>query len=341
MTTIPERNLDVLRALAVSCVLADHVAIALHTTHRLPFTQVGHAGVLLFFVHTALVLMASLERQGQGLGWVTTFYKRRAFRIYPLAIVVVFLVLGLRIPGDVPSDVHTFHPASASLVVTNILLVQNLFAARNVLAPYWSLPLEVQMYLLLPLCFLVARRSSRAMALLCVALVVASFVVTYSGIPGVWRLTVFDYGPSFFGGVLAYHILLRKPATVSAIVLPFVLVGAVATVPLLGTTMHTYARAWVPCLVLGLLLPRIAELSESVVTRAAKTIATYSYGVYLLHVPVLWLAFSVGASLPFAVQLGIVAGGLVLFPWISYHAIERPGIQLGQALAHGPNRLPP
>lgn len=333
-TVVPERNLDVLRALAVSCVLFDHVAIALHTTHRLLVTQIGNAGVLLFFVHTALVLMASMERHGQGAGWVRAFYVRRGFRIYPLAIVVVLLVLALRIPGGTPTrgDVHVFHPLSSLDVVANLLLVQNVIGLRNVLAPFWSLPLEVQMYVMLPMCF-VATRRPRHMALVFGGLLAAYVVVAFSGIPGVWRLSVFEYGPSFFGGVLAYFLLRRTPATIPSPVLPFVLVGAIASVPLLGTTMRTFPRAWVPCLALGLILPRIRELPESVVTQAAKVVATYSYGIYLLHVPVLWLAFSVDASLPLVLQIAVVGSGLVVFPWLAYHAIEQPGIRLGQRLA--------
>jgi len=323
----------VLRAVAVSCVLVDHLAVSFRASPRLVFTQIGNAGVLLFFVHTALVLMASLERQGPEPGWVRTFYLRRAFRIYPLAVAVLLIVLGLHIPSGVPvrGETHTFRAASGVATLANMLLVQNVVGVRNLLGPYWSLPLEVQMYLMLPLCFLVARQRSRDMAMLFAMLVVAYLVVAFSSIPGMWRLTVFDYGPSFFGGVLAYHLLRKNVPTVTARALPFALFAAVTLVALLGTTASTFARAWVPCLLLGLVLPRIAELSDSVVTRAAKTIATYSYGIYLLHVPVLWLAFDVGATFPLLAQLGIVAGGLVLFPWLAYHLIEEPGIRLGRA----------
>src|SRR5467141_1625933 len=90
-----DRNLDVLRAIAVLLVLLDHVAFFSGAPESVkgPFFVLGHAGVVIFFVHTSLVLMRSLERtQARGLkGWLRArdFYMRRAFRIYPLAITTV------------------------------------------------------------------------------------------------------------------------------------------------------------------------------------------------------------------------------------------------------------
>ena len=61
------RNLDVLRAVAVLCVFADHcVEIG---QPELPSARLlGRFGVLIFFVHTALVLLLSLQRHG-GSRW--------------------------------------------------------------------------------------------------------------------------------------------------------------------------------------------------------------------------------------------------------------------------------
>src|ERR1035441_1228406 len=86
-------NLDILRSFAVSVVLIDHLVrtLAAHTGFHnaavMAFTsQIGHAGVLAFFVHTSLVLMYSLERLNRTAGRVgLRFYLRRFFRIYPLS----------------------------------------------------------------------------------------------------------------------------------------------------------------------------------------------------------------------------------------------------------------
>src|SRR5579883_991999 len=85
-------NLDLLRSFAVLLVVAFHLAKLFDwqgTAFRI--TDFGLVGVMLFFVHTTLVLMFSLERQRaiSGSALFFLFLIRRCFRIYPLAVLVV------------------------------------------------------------------------------------------------------------------------------------------------------------------------------------------------------------------------------------------------------------
>src|SRR5918996_4625319 len=90
-------NLDMLRSVAVLLVFGSHLLVAF----GLPWQgtvigDLGHLGVMAFFVHTSLVLMMSLARLQEGPGSIVgRFYIRRAFRIYPLAIVTVLTVVTL------------------------------------------------------------------------------------------------------------------------------------------------------------------------------------------------------------------------------------------------------
>ena len=90
------QNLDLLRSLAVLLVFADHLCMCLHIEHfhgwDLP--SMGIAGVFMFFVHTSLVLMWSLERKPHTLD----FYIRRVFRIYPLAVTALTVALITHLP---------------------------------------------------------------------------------------------------------------------------------------------------------------------------------------------------------------------------------------------------
>ena len=101
-------NLDVLRAIAVLLVLAQHLSRRMHIEHIawVPTSSLGLFGVLLFFVHTSLVLMYSLHRSKDRCGLhgpplLRDFYIRRAFRIYPLSILAICVALALHLGSDV------------------------------------------------------------------------------------------------------------------------------------------------------------------------------------------------------------------------------------------------
>jgi peptidoglycan/LPS O-acetylase OafA/YrhL len=68
------------------------------------------------------------------------------------------------------------------------------------------------------------------------------------------------------------------------------------------------------------------------IAKCGKTVATYSYWVYLTHMLALWIAFS-GPPRPWFVQRAIF---LVMFPGLAftgYRVIEAPGIALGMQLS--------
>jgi peptidoglycan/LPS O-acetylase OafA/YrhL len=342
-THLPERNLDVLRAVAVLLVLADHV-FATNARATGPWNwnwAVGRLGVLLFFVHTSLVLMSSLERGGDAPGWQWRFYLRRAFRIYPLAIVVILIATVFRFPPHVTydgSDMARAFP-SLSTLASNLLLVQNLTGVRDIQGVLWSLPLEVQMYVLLPLCYVIARRGARDMIAM-VALFLALGVVLQSSlvdrVPSLWRFSVFTFGPCFISGVLAYHLLRRgASAKLPAWTWPLVILGVAACFALLQPTARNPSLGWWPCLALGIAIPFVGEMHASRATSAAHEIAKYSFGIYLTHVPILWIWIRVIPSLPAAVRwLGVVAS-LVVVPVVLYRVVEHPMTNLGRLLAGG------
>src|ERR1700757_2677137 len=129
-----------------------------------PFSLItlGGLGVLLFFVHTSLVLMQSLEREPGAAG----FYVRRIFRIYPLAIAAIFLVIVFRIPQASISVGHFagFHPDFGDMV-SNLALMQSFSMRAPVLGPTWRLSYELQMYVLLPVLFALVTSLRRALIL--------------------------------------------------------------------------------------------------------------------------------------------------------------------------------
>jgi len=314
----PSRNLDVLRGIAILCVLAVHLVPSLPR-------QVGTFGVLIFFVHTSLVLMMSLERLQSEQGWPRRFYVRRAFRIYPLSILCVVVVVVCRIPDSAGDEI--FQAPSLHKLVANLLLTQNfVFGEPSVSSPLWSLPFEIQMYLLLPLIFWLLRRNGiRAVGVMLVAAVVIAWgealVFPNERGPGIFR-----YLPCFMGGVLAYARR-NKQAVLSFWVWPI----------LIGLTGCAYCAAgpfleWPVCVAIGYAVPLFRECPKGVISRSAGLLAQYSYGIYLSHLPLIWLCF-VRWHAPAAVRWAVFLLLLGSVPPLLFHLLEHPMIQVGKRLS--------
>ena len=86
-------------------------------------------------------------------------------------------------------------------------------------------------------------------------------------------------------------------------------------------------------LCLGLALPYIQSCEIGMVNRVCGWVARYSYGIYLLHDPAIWLGFVRFGHLPVVARVSIFLlttfGGSVLI----YHALEHPMILIGNKAA--------
>jgi peptidoglycan/LPS O-acetylase OafA/YrhL len=331
-------NLDILRTFAVSSVLVQHMVATL-TTHAgfqnaaiIEFTsQIGRAGVISFFVHTSLVLMYSLERLSQSAGRISLrFYLRRLFRIYPLAVFCITLALVLHIPS---TTWESPDPITPRVIFANLFLVQNLITKISIIGPLWSLPYEIQMYLVLPALYYIAIRK-HAVTYLCALLALfccVGFVIAerFGG-----HLNMAAYIPCFLSGVLCYSLRNRIRAFLPSALWPvfiFVLISAYCLTNMNGKP--SFWKGWIFCLFLGLAINAFHNSSSRLMNIAAQKIALYSYGMYLIHIPVLYFVFMV-------IGIRNLLGGSLLFvlltvfaTFITYHFIESPFINIGRALS--------
>lgn len=333
-------NLDQLRAVAVLLVVVDHLVPTLGY-HDVPISDllhsltmhIGHTGVLAFFVHTSLVLMHSLERmaaQNED-GLVTRFYLRRAFRIYPLAIFVILMVLVLGLPD---ATWRPANPVTKTEVVANLLLVQNVVTGQSVLVPLWSLPYEVEMYLVLPFLFFLARQARGA------RVIGAMLLASYFGAYALFKLdgghmNLAGYVPCFLAGVLCYALRDKvRPFLPGWAWLPFVLVavGSYAW----GhheSEILIYWTGWLYALLIGLAINAFHDSKLRWLNRACYHVATYSYGLYLLHVPAMYVVF--GVWRPESLALGLIAFAALatVASVLAYHLLEAPMVNLGRKLS--------
>ena len=315
-------NLDLLRALAVLIVYLSHLLMVFRVNNLLGFIslyQLSQAGVMIFFVHTAFVLMLSLERQNRGgLDMFRIFYVRRAFRIYPLSCLAIVVVLTASIPSF-PTE--AFHAPSRLTVLANLMLAQNLIKSPPILNVLWSLPYEVQMYLALPFVFvLVRRRGSWASFLLWSLSVVMLLVVRIKG------MGLLIYVPCFLGGVVGYRLWRSTRLQLPSFLWLLTILIAIA----MRLTLPLKFAPWCASLVLGMAIPQFRQFRTSLIRRPSLFVAKYSYGIYLSHCAIFWLL------LPRHPILMILLSTLI--PMMLYHVVEDPMVRLGKWLTANRSR---
>ncbi len=323
-----------LRSAAIGAVLFDHLSRELG---RPRYGAVGRAGVLLFFIHTALVLMFSLERlQSRGPRVTIPFYLQRAFRIFPLCWFCIAVVILFQIPSSPFAGQYNWQ--GWGWVVKNVLLIQNFTLSSFVSGPMWSLAYEVQMYLALPFIYFLAKRRGGLVWIVFISITsaLATFALSriYVQLYGpkydelLLHLPVTYFVPCFLAGVIAFILSRKKHLSLSPAILPLAVIAFVLGV--IYSPINHFD--WWGCTAIGILLPQLTEIRYGPVQVICHEIAKYSYGVYLAHTPLLWFVFQ-------RIQFSGI-GGWALFlilllavPVACYHWIEKPMIDVGRKVA--------
>lgn len=255
----------------------------------------GHLAVVVFIVLSGFSLAVAPARSDWQLGGVRRFFRRRAWRILPpyWAALIVSLVIAWALvpqPGTGP-------PTGKSVLVYGLLL-QDVFGSPSPNGAFWSIAIEAQLYLVLPLMLLIRRRVGAAALLgLLTAMVIA--VELLSGlVPVIAMLQRFtpQMAALFAVGVVAAGAAvggtrLRR--------LPWPWLALVATVPVLlliglqgpeWTVKHYF---WVDLavgpavsfLLIAISLGRPAPAVRWLNTRPMRQLGSFSYSLYLTHAP--------------------------------------------------------
>jgi peptidoglycan/LPS O-acetylase OafA/YrhL len=338
-------NLDFLRACAVLFVFAGHLLQTLHIETvfgSVTIYDVAQTGVLIFFVHTSLVLMLSLERQEREGGGrlFASFYIRRAFRIYPLAIAVVMVMVLGRIP---PFPTAAYAPWTWTTIVSNLALIQNLTNEPSLYAPLWSLPYEVQMYVVLPFLFVYLRKHWQQEWIARSLWLMAAVAITAAAMTRIPAISILYYVPCFLAGLVSYRRWSSSRVRLPFAVWPLAIVACVLLPSVAGAWAGPGAllpMGWVACLALGLVLPAIRELRAGWIQIAVSTIAKYSYGIYMSHGIALWLSLVVLKGEPLVVRIGMLMAGSVILPLLCYHLVEGPMMRMGGRIARSVSETP-
>src|SRR5580693_4033180 len=171
-------GLDGIRGLAALYVVAYHIFVrawpdypgANHAPFWAAWLSYGRGAVAMFIVLSGFSLGLGPARSGWRLNAIGTYAHRRAWRILPPYWAA--LVFSLVMTWYVVAQPHLPVPNGKSIVVYGLLL-QDVFALGSPNRTFWSIAIEAQLYVLLPLLLLVIRRvSAWGMAGLVVAIVV-------------------------------------------------------------------------------------------------------------------------------------------------------------------------
>jgi len=318
------RNLDVLRAVAVLCVVADH-CIEIGRPQLPSARLLGRFGVLIFFVHTALVLLLSLQRHRESRWPAIQFYIQRIFRIYPLSMLCIAVALFYSVPWE-PDARFEWLPWMD--VLRNLTLTQNFAPGHPISGPMWSLPYEIQMYVLLPgIWWFVRKYSTDGAWVLAFAAIITATAERLFVSQVLWITCFF---PCFMGGVLAFATYTRRPILPARLWIPAI--GLFWWFLTAITRILPPINEWLLCLILGFSIPLFRQMKKGYVSKGAALVARYSYAIYLSHQPLLWLCFR-KTSTPRAIQWAGFAIISVLLPALLYHVVEAPMIRVGKTLS--------
>jgi peptidoglycan/LPS O-acetylase OafA/YrhL len=194
-----DRELDGIRLLAFLLVFCNHLGL----TQTLPFTvglsNKGWIGVDLFFALSAYLLFEMLERSRHRHEVVPLgeYVMRRATRIYPLMIGYSLAMLLIFNRAD---PLAWASLASQALALNNLVTLFRLPLTIPYTAHLWSLSYELQVYLAVPVLFLLLHRTSPRRYLLILAL-----VAVYAALA---RATLFALGAQH---PIVYFLPLARP----------------------------------------------------------------------------------------------------------------------------------
>lgn len=301
---------DALRGVACLWVVVFH-AHGLFTNGAIPsnhpitpvamLARVGYMGVSLFLTLSGFCLFYPLARKGICQVEPGTFFKRRWLRIVPpyyaSALLTLPLVLGL--PRVYPGQ----QPAGWQDYFIHALMLHNLdpSAISTINPVYWSLALEWQFYLLFPLLLWSVRRFGFGRVLL--AALGLSLIWQFSlwpffrSHPGVVAAIVGRSVPArlfefVVGMATAYLVAHPRPrqARIAGVVFPVALVPALWLAYEIADCYPGREAAW--ALVWGAAIVLLARFSgpwHSAPWRTLVWVGTFSYSIYLVHLPLLTL----------------------------------------------------
>lgn len=277
------------------------------------------SGVDLFFVLSGFLITGILyDAKGRD-RFFTNFYARRTVRIFPLYYVflIIFLVIWPHLPAALNYNFGSINNGKIWywFYLSNYpqgVVEQAGHPTDYIVHVSWSLAIEEQFYLFWPLLVYLFRRE--AMLKICVGIFFGSLLLRGMSLTQGWYLDAMNWTPTRLDGLAtgaAIALIARGPRGVGVLVKPAKFIGPIAAILFWMMTLlmaHMgYHRGigqspgYVLCgtsllsLMFGSLLLWAAISEKGTIghrifnNAILQSFGKYSYGVYLLHLPILIL----------------------------------------------------
>lgn len=358
-------DIEILRGIAVLSVMAHHVVGNLLISSPIWLKNFSHifngsGGVDLFFVISGFVIGRSyvskigLSASNEHLTVTKSFFIRRAFRIYPLAwtwlLITLIATYSFNSSGVFGSIDANIEATIAGIFQFANYRFQQTFMREEYGASfvYWSLSLEEQFYIALPLVMIIFRRL--ALPVLAILLIYKLYITSYN--------FAFRY-EGLLMGVLLSQCLKTKPyeyfrafvANANINIIRLICYGCIVAIfitlgdlskDILSISKFKYAAA------LALVVVAFASCDRDILLNRGRTndlfcwIGSRSFALYLAHIPAFFIIREIsylvlGHQQPGGAPLILFVFAGVLLPFLfadlSYRFIETPMRDRGVLLA--------
>ncbi len=329
-------DIDGLRAIAVLSVVFYHYGIG--------GLQGGFVGVDVFFVISGYLITGIIHSEMQrGEFTLARFYERRARRIFPALFAMLLATMAVGLWLLLPSDLANLGRSS----VGTILFVSNVLYMRrsgyfdsssdfNPLLHTWSLGVEEQFYLGLPLLMLLvgrfwARGLAKILALSALASFVACVLVQPIVAKAVFFLSPFRAWELLLGSLLGIGAIpqIRSSLARDGIAV-LALIALLCSLALMREGIDFPGwKAAIPVVATALLLHVGASdgsrVNVALSWKPLVFIGLISYSLYLWHWPLLVLVKYRNGMEPLSlVTAAVLFATALLLALASYYAVERP-----------------
>ena len=332
MTNVKEfkvNNFDLLRLIAATEVIVDHYFQHLN----IPISSFSlkilylFPGVPVFFIISGYLISASYERNNDLL----TYFKNRALRIFPglwgciFLTIIIFSITGVSFFNK---QVIAWLPAQlAGFIYTPRFLANYGFGSYN--GSLWTIPVELQFYIVLPICYLLAPKSKSNywFYTLLLIFITANIFCGFSNLnPTITKLLTYSFIPNFYlflAGVILQRLQIYKSQLIYNKAIYWIILYTVFS---LGIQDHMNLVIFLVIknlLLAGCVLSLAYTLPQAALKLLRKT--DISYGVYLYHGLIITVMVQLKLNQYENIYLIILLA--YLLGYLSWILIEKPFIR--------------